>query len=446
MTQPQKQIFSVSQLNRAAKDLLGTYLPMLWVEGEISNFSRPSSGHWYFTLKDERAQVRVAMFRNRNTAVRPAPANGDKVVIRAQVTLYENRGEFQLIAEHMEASGTGELQRRFEALKAQLGAEGLFDASRKKPLPSSIATVAVITSATGAAIHDILQVLKRRAPFIDIKVLAVPVQGPEAAPKIAQAIALANRYRVADVLIVGRGGGSLEDLWAFNEEVVARAVAASEIPIVAAVGHEVDFSICDFVADARAPTPSAAAELVSPDIQTLRSRNQLLEQRLARALLRAIAQARLRLSAAAKRLQHPSVRLQNFAQRLDRLEIALRRATLRQLESKRSRYRHAAARMLQQSPAKRVTQERQRLNHSEQRLRQAMARYFDQQRHRFARVAGLLQSVSPLATLERGYAIVLTPSGHAVRSATEVKVGDTLINRLHQGEVKVQVTATGPKS
>src|SRR5690625_2927780 len=257
-----RDVLSVSQLNRRSKQILETHLPLVWVEGEVSNLSRPSSGHWYFTLKDDQAQVRCAMFRNRNQLVRFNPAQGQQLLLRARVSLYEGRGDYQLIVEHMEEAGFGALQRAFEELKTRLSQEGLFASERKRPLPTLPKHIGVITSPTGAAIRDILSVLKRRFPAVPVTVLPVPVQGKEAAPAIVSALDLANRSELFDVLILARGGGSLEDLWPFNEEAVARAIYASRTPVVSAVGHEVDFSIADFVADVRAPTPSAAAELV----------------------------------------------------------------------------------------------------------------------------------------------------------------------------------------
>ena len=266
---PQRQILSVSQLNRQTRQLLETHLPLIWVEGELSNFACPASGHWYFSLKDEQAQVRCAMFRNRNSRVRlPSggrPGNGLQVLVRCRVSLYEGRGEFQLIVEHMEEAGLGALQRRFEQLKNKLDSEGLFTTEHKQPLPALPRRIGVITSPTGAAIQDILQVLQRRFAAIPVTIYPTAVQGQEAIAGLTHAIEQANDHGSCDVLIVGRGGGSMEDLWAFNEESVARAIFASDIPIISAVGHEVDFTIADFVADQRAPTPSAAAELLSPD-------------------------------------------------------------------------------------------------------------------------------------------------------------------------------------
>ncbi|MGB7397419.1 MAG: exodeoxyribonuclease VII large subunit, partial [Candidatus Macondimonas sp.] len=277
---PADSVYSVSRLNREARILLEGGLPLLWVMGEISNFSQPSSGHWYFTLKDAQAQVRCAMFRNRNQGLGLRPQNGMQVQVRVRVSLYEPRGEFQLIAEQMQPAGEGALRLAFEALKARLAAEGLFDASLKRPLPAYPHTIGVITSPTGAALRDILHVLNRRYPLARVVFYPVPVQGVDAAPQIVQALRLAGERAECDVLILARGGGSLEDLWAFNEEIVARAVRACPLPVVSGVGHEIDFTIADFVADLRAPTPSAAAESVVPDGSDLLRRFDQYQQRL----------------------------------------------------------------------------------------------------------------------------------------------------------------------
>ncbi|MGH8173846.1 MAG: exodeoxyribonuclease VII large subunit, partial [Rhodanobacteraceae bacterium] len=266
---PQREILTPSALNRLARDLLEDALPLIWVEGELSNVSRPGSGHFYFTLKDSAAQVRCAMFKPRSTWLRFKPADGMHVVARGRVSLYEARGEFQLIVEHLEEAGEGALQREFERLKAQLSAEGLFDADRKRALPRFARRIGVITSPSGAAIRDVLSVIARRFPLADVEILPVPVQGREAPPVIASMIRAASAAGRHDVLLLTRGGGSLEDLWAFNDERVARAIHASAIVVMSAIGHEIDFTIADFVADVRAPTPSAAAELLVPDAADL---------------------------------------------------------------------------------------------------------------------------------------------------------------------------------
>lgn len=485
--QQNHQILTVSQLNRAAKDLLETYLPMLWVEGELSNLSAPSSGHWYFSLKDSGAQVRCAMFRNRNMLVRFKPEAGKKVLVRGKVSLYEGRGDYQLIVEHMELAGAGDLQRQFELLKEKLQAEGLFDPAHKKPLPAWPRRLGVVTSPTGAAVHDILHVLRRRFPALPVIVLPVAVQGNDAAHQIAAAIETANRHALCDVLIVGRGGGSLEDLWAFNEEVVARAIHASTIPVVSAVGHEVDFTIADFVADLRAPTPSAAAELISPDGPALLQQLKQYELQLSRCMAAHLRWHRQQVEHLRARLPHPKQKLQAQAQTLDHLEVRLQRAMATSLRNAHQHVEHLRARL--PHPRQKLQSQAQKLDHLEMRLQRAMAaslrgaqqrverlqhslqgfnpqhqlarhahhlqvlnlrlevvqrKVLDAQQQRLQRAAGLLQSVSPLNTLSRGYSILLTDAGHAVRDSAEVHEGQTLTARLHRGELVCEVTVVKP--
>jgi len=434
-----RQILTVSQLNRAAKDLLETYLPSLWVEGELSNFSVPSSGHWYFSLKDSSAQVRCAMFRNRNMLVRFKPEAGKKVLVRGKVSLYEGRGDYQLIVDHMEPAGLGDLQRQFELLKEKLQAEGLFDPAHKKPLPAWPGKLGIIPSATGAAVHDILHVLRRRFPALPVILLPVTVQGNEAAPQIAAAIRTANQHQLCDVLIVGRGGGSLEDLWAFNEEIVARAIFESEIPVVSAVGHEVDFTIADFVADVRAPTPSAAAELISPDGQALLHRLEQQRSRLSRSINSQLRWLHQRLETLRARLQHPGRKLQQQAQTLDHLELRLERAMVLALRNARHRLERLEHKLQQVSPQRQLGQQKQRLEFLFTRLRNAQSRQLEQKQQRLKNLAGVLQGVSPLNTLARGYSILLTASGTAVRDAAEVNTGDQLTARLHRGQLICEV-------
>jgi exodeoxyribonuclease VII large subunit len=436
-----RQIFTVSQLNRAARDLLETYLPLLWVEGELSNLSAPSSGHWYFTLKDAAAQVRCAMFRNRNQLVRFKPEAGKKVLVRAKVSLYEGRGDYQLIVEHMEPAGLGDLQHQFERLKARLQAEGLFDPDHKKPLPAWPQHLGVVTSPTGAAIRDILQVLKRRFPALPVVILPVAVQGADAAPQIANAIEVANRHQLCDLLIVGRGGGSLEDLWAFNEEVVARAIYASDIPIVSAVGHEVDFTIADFVADLRAPTPSAAAELVSPSQQELREQLQQFERTLTRLIRQELHWQKQRLQHLRARLTHPGQRLQQRAQKLDQLELRLQRALQHKLKGAVQHLAHLDHRLQQLTPRRQLQTQRRHIDQLLARLVRAQRHQLENQRQRLSRGARLLHNVSPLNTLQRGYAIVLDHKGQAVRRAAQVKPGDGVQARLASGHIDCTVTA-----
>src|SRR5690554_5246014 len=321
----------------------------VWVEGEISGFSRPSSGHWYFSLKDGKSQVRCAMFRSANQRIRTLPKEGDQIRIRGKVTLYENRGDFQIIAEHLEPAGLGPLQQAFEALKMKLQGEGLFDPARKKHLPATPRHIGVVTSPTGAAIHDILTVLARRCPAIPVTLYPTAVQGQAATAEIVNAIGLAQRHGVADVLIIGRGGGSLEDLWCFNEEAVARAIAGCTIPTVSAVGHEVDVTIADFVADLRAPTPSAAAEKISPDQQDWLRRLNEQQLRLAQSARRLLIRLNQQLGHLGARLRDPRRELQDKAQRMDELDMRLNKAIVQKLQQQQLKTGHLAQRLATQS-------------------------------------------------------------------------------------------------
>lgn len=435
---------SVSELNRQVRNLLEVSFMTLWVQGEISNLSRPSSGHWYFTLKDDKAQVRCAMFRNRNLFVKTPPRDGDQVTLRAKVSLYEGRGDYQLIVEDMEAAGEGALRRAFEALKLKLAAEGLFDETHKKPIPSLPRHIGVVTSPTGAAIHDILTVLKRRFPAIPVTLFPVAVQGAEAAGEIRRAIETANRVSDCDVLIVGRGGGSLEDLWPFNEEIVARAIFASRIPIVSAVGHEVDVTIADFVADLRAPTPSAAAEKISPDREELRRRLGQYEIRLFSQIRNQLRQHQQRLEGLAKRLKHPGHRLQEQAQRLDELELRLRQAQKRLLEQRRQRLESLHLRLRGRSPLNLIRLSEQRTANLRERLQRAVLQQLQLREQRLAQAAHTLQAVSPLATLSRGYSILLTQDQRAVRRYDEVREGDLIEARLKEGRLYCKVESRQP--
>ncbi len=440
---PQREILTVSQLNRRARQLLETHMPLMWIEGEISNFARPSSGHWYFTLKDANAQVKCAMFRNRNQSVRSVPQQGQKVLIRARVSLYEGRGDYQAIAEHMEDSGVGELQQAFEALKHQLHHEGLFDPSYKKPLPALAKHIGVITSPTGAAVRDILQVLRRRFAGIPVSIFPVAVQGAEAAPQIVRALGTANRLSSCDLLIVGRGGGSLEDLWPFNEESVARAIFASRIPIISAVGHEVDITIADYVADLRAPTPSAAAELSTPDgndmLQQFAGYEVLLEESMERRLER----HQEKLSSLAARLQHPGQKLQAQAQHLDNLEIRLQRVIQNQLQQQQLRIQHLQTQLHNQTPSRKMQNMHERLSLLQLKLDQGMQQKLRDSQQSLGKAAALLDSVNPLSILQRGYSVTTGANGEIISNAQTVKLGETLTTRLANGSIESVVSKAG---
>jgi len=441
-----KNAITVSELNREVKSLLENAIAIRCVEGEISNLSRPSSGHWYFTLKDSRAQVRCAMFRNRTQYLKFIPKEGDLVRVVARVSLYEGRGDYQLICDQLAQGGTGQLQQAFEALKTRLDQEGLFSSEHKRPLPRHPRQLGVITSPTGAAIHDILQVLERRYAALPVMVYPTAVQGKEAAAQIARAIALANQHAACDVLIVGRGGGSLEDLWPFNEEIVARAIFNSAIPIVSAVGHEVDITISDLVADLRAPTPSAAAELLSPNQLELRQRLRQASLRLRQQQLSLIRQQRDKLLALRQRLRHPGDRLRDQAQRLDSLETRLTRALQRRLKQAGQQLAVLQQRQKRLAPGQRVMLLQMQLEQFHKRLHKQMDLQLSHKRQLLQHQITLLNSISPLATLERGYAIAQNAAGQVIHDATEVKPGDRITVRVQHGWIDSEVKSTHSKT
>lgn len=459
-----RSVFTVSQLNQRARQLLEISFASVRVEGEISNLSRPSSGHWYFTLKDSNAQVRCAMFRGRTSLLRFIPKEGDKVEVVAKVSLYENRGDYQLIVDAMKPAGEGALLLAFQQLKEKLASEGLFAEQYKKPLPKSIKRVGVVTSPTGAAIHDILTVLKRRDPRIEVDIYPTMVQGNEATAHIVAAIERANRDHNIDVLIVGRGGGSLEDLWCFNEEAVARAVFASTIPVVSAVGHEVDFSIADFVADLRAATPSAAAELVSQDSSQQALLLKQLQLRFVQALSRQQAAWQQRLTQLQLRLKAPFRHIQQHSQQLDQLEIRLLRA-FKQQQQQRGLQLDKSSRTLQaQHPQRQLSRYReqlqqqqsllvalqkqllkllaQKLNPLPQRLQQGQRHQLQLAQDKLARQAQLLSSLSPLNVLARGYSLTRDSQGQVIRQASQLKAGSKIRTLVQQGWFEAQVLTT----
>lgn len=433
---------SVSELNHQARHLLEASFLQVWVEGELSSFARPSSGHWYFSLKDKKCQVRCAMFRGANQRLRTPPREGDQIRIRGKVTLYENRGDFQIVVEHMEPAGLGPLQQAFDALKMKLQGEGLFDPARKKPLPATPRHIGVITSPTGAAIHDILTVLARRCPAIPVTLYPTAVQGEAATANIVRAIEQAQRHNVADVLIIGRGGGSLEDLWCFNEEAVARAIASCTLPTVSAVGHEVDVTIADFVADLRAPTPSAAAEKISPDQKDWLRRLQEQQARLTQSARRQLQRLETQLGHLSARLRDPRRELQEKAQRMDELDIRLHQSIRQKLEQQQVRADHLGRRLSAQSPGRTLANSQNQVAQLQQRLNAIMQQHLKQQREQLQHLGQTLHVVSPLATLGRGYAIVKDDQGQIIRSAGQVRAGQSIRAHLGRGSVDAQVTDT----
>lgn len=437
-------IYSVSQLNREAKRLLATHFMSVRVEGEVSNFSAPSSGHWYFTLKDAQAQVRCAMFRGQQQRLGFRPSNGDLVIANAQVSLYEPRGDYQLVVDHLEQAGDGALRQAFERLKNKLLKEGLFDESRKQAIPVIPKQIGVITSASGAAIHDILTVLQRRFPAIPVLIYPVSVQGESAKFEISAALKLANQQAEVDVIILARGGGSLEDLWAFNEEIVARAIVASKIPVISGVGHEVDFSIADFVADLRAATPSAAAEHAVPHQSEWLSGFRFMENQLAEKLRRQLNLQQQRLSWLNKSLQrqHPGEKLQRNAQRLDELEQRLNKSIKQTISQGQQQLALNSQKLKQFQPTDKILQHRHKLIYSQQRLQRAMQLKLSTLKQQQISASQTLHAVSPLATLDRGYAIVqLQGSQKIVKSIADIAENDLLDTRLAKGRVVSQVKA-----
>ncbi|HEX4853815.1 exodeoxyribonuclease VII large subunit [Arenimonas sp.] len=438
----ERQVLRPSQLNALARDLLEGSFPQVWVEGEISNFSRPASGHAYFTLKDERAQVRCALFKPKAQALRFAPRDGLQVLARGRLTLYEARGDYQLVLDHMEEAGEGALRRAFEQLKARLAAEGLFEAARKRPLPAFPRRLGVITSPRGAAVRDVLSVLGRRFPLLPVDVLPVPVQGDGAAAQILDMLRRAAGSGRYDVLLLTRGGGSLEDLWAFNDEALARAIAASPVPVVSAVGHEIDTSLSDFAADLRAPTPSAAAELLVPEQGELQARLAQRHRQLQALLARMNAARAQRADQAFLKLQalRPQLRLERGRGRLAKLQHRLDQAVAQALAARSERAARVLRRLDQQHPRRRLQEQRHRLQLLGQALANAPDRLLPPRRLRLAGLARALASVSPLATLARGYSILREgDDGPVVRRADQVRVGDALEARLAEGRLRLRV-------
>lgn len=441
MTLTNTNIYTVSRLNAEVRLLLENEMGIVWLVGEISNLTMATSGHWYFTLKDRQAQVKCAMFKGNNRRVTFRPANGNQVLVRARLSLYEPRGDYQIIVESMQPEGDGLLQQQFEKLKMQLAAEGLFAASLKKPLPEQPRRVGVVTSSTGAALHDILHVLKRRDPSLPVVIYPTQVQGKDAAIQIAQAIGRANSRNECDVLIVGRGGGSLEDLWCFNEEIVARTIAASTIPIVSAVGHEIDVTIADFVADVRAPTPSAAAELVSRDTSVRVQQLSQRTDRLAHAFSRHLSRSQEQLTRLQHRLalQHPKARIQHQAQQLDELKRRLHQSMRYRLQTDAQRLDRALEKLERYSPANQIPGQKAQLGYMEQRLIDAMRRQLRQHQHALTLKMETLDAVSPLATLARGYSITRNERGEVIRSVSMLKSGDQIISSFGDGEIQSTV-------
>jgi exodeoxyribonuclease VII large subunit len=437
---PSRDVYSISRLNTEVRTVLEGSFPLVWVEGEISNLAMPRSGHLYFSLKDANAQVRCALFRNRRQLLRFQPGNGDQVLARARVGFYEPRGDFQLIIEHMEPAGAGSAQRAFEALKQKLQAEGLFDSGRKRDLPPFPRRIGVITSPSGAAIRDVLNVLERRAPQIAVTIFPAQVQGQDAPTDLVEALQVALARRDCDLLLLTRGGGSAEDLAAFNDERLARLIADAEIPIVSAVGHEIDFTIADFVADRRAPTPSAAAELISPDGDELTQRLTTLAGRLAGAARRRLDERTRHLALASDRLQRlsPRNRLRQQEQRLDELDLRLARTMRGDMAIRNHSLYRLQHRLEAQSPRQRLALLAQRFKTASSHLGSAMQAALEKRSRHLSATARELNAVSPLATLQRGYSVLRDPAtGGVIGSVESVTPGDKLEAMLADGRIEM---------
>jgi len=435
--QPQRKIYSVSELSQQIRNLLEKEFPDVWVVGEVSNFRAASSGHLYFTLKDVSAQIRAVCFRNQARYLKFRPQDGISVIARGHLSVYETRGEYQLYIEYLEPAGLGALQLAFEQLKQKLAAEGLFDPGRKKPLPLLPRTVGVVTSPTGAVIRDILRVLRRRFRNMNVMLCPVKVQGEGAAEEIVEGIKTLNRQTGVDVIIVARGGGSLEDLWAFNEEIVARAVAASKIPIISAVGHETDFTIADFVADLRAPTPSAAAELVVRGKQEFVNDLRTRAQRMSHIIRLSLSEARRRFTELRMHrvFQTLQTRLGERAQRLDELIAALERSVRENLNKGREAWLHASAGVVRYDFRRIIGLKRAQLDERLGGLDGDFKRYLTERRNRLGQAEAILRERSPLVILKRGYSITREASGKIVRDAAQVAIGDDVSIRLARGEL-----------
>ena len=437
----QAQIVSVTRLNRLARQILESEIGQVWVTGEISNFVAAASGHWYFTLKDNKAQVKTAMFKGSNRYLKFKPKAGDKVVVRANLSIYEARGDYQLIVEHMEPEGQGQLKQAYEALKLKLSQMGMFSVEDKQALPKVITRVGLVTSSTGAAVHDILTVMARRNPSIEVVIYPSLVQGELASRNIVQQIELANQRKEVDVLIVGRGGGSLEDLWAFNEEPVAHAIYNSALPVISAVGHEVDVTIADYVADVRAPTPSAAAELVSQDQDEKQNTLLNLKSRLSYAIHNIIQhrKASVRQTKTALNANHPQSKILQAQQSIDRLGNELTRLISRRIKDANSLLNTHNIQLQNQNPKRIIEQYRQRVVDLNDKILKLQHDKLEDSKKSLANLSQLMNSVSPLATLSRGYSISFCGE-EIVKSISQLHTGQVLTTKLKDGEVTSQIS------
>ncbi len=435
-----QEIISVSEINRRAKSILEENFPFVWIQGEVSNFFSAASGHWYFSLKDESSEIRCAMFANKSHRITFEPKDGDHLVLNGTLSIFEGRGQYQIIVEHIELAGEGALLKAFEELKKKLLTEGLFDDSHKKKLPSYPRSIAVVTSPDGAVIQDIINVLSRRSPFFNLTVVPTLVQGEKAAPLICEALNKASNLENIDLIILARGGGSIEDLWAFNNEEVARAIVNCPIPLVSAVGHETDFTISDFVADIRAPTPSIAAEIISQPYSELKETLEGYQSYLLKSVESQFDSQRTRITNLIKRIRHPGDKLREIGQKLDYLETALIQEMHQKVSFKKNQLNLTQLSLQQNSPQNKVKEAKVYLQNASKDLLKAFNLKIERKRKLLGELVATIEAVSPLSVLARGYSIISTePDGKILSSSDQVKIGQTISAVLNKGSIKAEV-------
>ena len=435
-----QEIISVSEINKRAKSILEENFPFVWIQGEVSNFFSAASGHWYFSLKDESSEIRCAMFTNKNHHITFEPKDGDHLVLNGTLSIFEGRGQYQIIVEHIELAGEGALLKAFEELKKKLQLEGLFDDSIKRQLPAYPKNIAVVTSPDGAVIQDIINVLDRRSPFLDLTVVPTLVQGEKAAPLICDALNKVGKLKKVDVVILARGGGSIEDLWAFNNEELARAIVNCPTPIISAVGHETDFTISDFVSDLRAPTPSIAAEIISQPCSELIETLEEYQNYISRSVISQIDLQRTQITNLIKRIRHPGDKLREISQKIDYMETALIQNINQEISFKKNGLNLKDLSLQQNSPQNKVKEAKVYLQNASKDLLKALKLEIERKSTVLAEIVATLQAVSPLSVLSRGYSIISTePDGKILSSANQVEIGQTISAILSKGSIKAEI-------
>ena len=435
-----QEIISVSEINKRAKSILEENFPFVWIQGEVSNFFSAASGHWYFSLKDESSEIRCAMFTNKNHHITFEPKDGDHLVLNGTLSIFEGRGQYQIIVEHIELAGEGALLKAFEELKKKLQLEGLFDDSIKRQLPAYPKDIAVVTSPDGAVIQDIINVLDRRSPFLDLTVVPTLVQGEKAAPLICDALNKVGRLKKVDVVILARGGGSIEDLWAFNNEEVARAIVNCPTPIISAVGHETDFTISDFVSDLRAPTPSIAAEIISQPYSELIETLEGYQNYISSSVISQIDFQRTPITNLVKRIRHPGDKLREISQKLDYVETALIQNINQEISFKKNGLNLKDLSLQQNSPQNKIKEAKVYLQNASKDLLKALKLEIEKKSTDLAEIVATLQAVSPLSVLSRGYSIISTePDGKILSSSNQVEIGQTISAILSKGSIKAEI-------